>query len=83
MERIKRAKKKMTEETKQKIREGNKGKIVSEETKAKLKAARKNFIYTDETKQAISVGLKKYWANVIWVNEKEENKELNDNLKDE
>jgi hypothetical protein len=73
MERIKR---KMTDETKEKIRKGNKGKVVSEATKEKLKEARAKRIMTAETKEKIRKGLIKYWKNVIWITDTD-NKDLN------
>ena len=46
--------KKLSEEHKFKISEGNKGHIVTEETKEKLREARKTYIVSDETKQKMS-----------------------------
>jgi len=77
-----RVKRQMTEETKEKIRQANKGKTVSEETKAKMRTARANRVVSDETKEKIKQGLVKYWKNVIWITDTE-NKDVNTNLKNE
>ena len=50
-----------TEEAKQRIREGNKGKFVSEETRQKIGAAHKGMSHTEETKariRALKTGMK-------------------------
>ena len=51
-----------SEETIEKIRIGNQGKIVSEETKAKIRTARKLQVFSAETKQKLSDAAKKQWA---------------------
>lgn len=49
---------KHTEESKQKMSESQKGKIISEETKAKISKANKGRIVTNETKQKLSLAKK-------------------------
>jgi len=68
---MKRVKRKMSEETKLKISQGNKGKIVSEETKKKLRFAMMGKVPSEKTKLKIKQGLIKYWSNVIWVTDNE------------
>ena len=66
---MERLRKKMTKETKDKISLANQGKKRTPETIEKMKEAKKNVVVTNETKQKLSKSLKKYWSNVVWVDE--------------